>query len=100
MFRTNLAIPRHRLRAPCTCREIDSLHTLRSLATQNLDQGDSLTAEFIDGGADGLEGFRAWREDRSQEAAELLENARLKTVVEYGPMKHRCALVGGKAGPR
>lgn len=64
----------------------ESLAALRTQADRSLSDGDSLAARFALGGIDALEGFRAWREGRTEEAAKLLDRARLRTVTEFYPL--------------
>lgn len=64
----------------------ESLSALQTQAQSQLNEGDSLSAEFAFGGVDALEGFRAWREGRTEEATELLDRARVRTVTEFYPL--------------
>jgi len=57
-----------------------ALADLRAIAGEALAGADSLAASWAEGMARGLEGFAAWRDGRRDEAARVLDEARLQTA--------------------
>lgn len=53
---------------------------LRAIADEAIADADSLVANSAEGMARGLEGFAAWRDGRPEEAARVLDEARLQTA--------------------